>query len=67
MSIASSKWTTANSSSFASGLVSRLFEAIADPDLLVVCGFSAVGLLLTVCLIRVLPFDDLIKVLAVAN
>ena len=49
------------------GIVARLFEALADPDLLVVCGFAAVGLLLTVCLARVLPFDDVINVLALAN
>jgi hypothetical protein len=49
------------------GTVSRLFEALADPDLLVVCGFAAAGLLLTVGLARVLPIEALNNVLALAN
>jgi hypothetical protein len=49
------------------GTASHLVQALLDPDLLVVCWFAAVGVLLTVCLIRVVPFDDLINVLALAN
>ncbi len=49
------------------GTESHLFEARANPDLLVVCGFAVVGVLLTVFLARVLPIEALNNVLALAN
>ena len=66
MSIASSERT----SLVPSGRILRKlvkFDILANPDLLVVCGFAIIGLLLTFCLVRFLPIDDIGNVLALAN
>ncbi len=41
--------------------LSRVCNILIDQDLLAVCGFAAVGLLLTICLARVFPIADIVN------
>ncbi len=40
---------------------SRVYDIFINQDFLAVCGFSAIGLLLTICLARVFPIADIVS------
>ncbi len=42
-------------------------DAITNPDLLAVCGFAAIGLLLTIVIAHTFPIGDLANVFALLD
>ncbi len=48
-------------------ILSRVCNVLIEKDLLAVCGFAAIGLLLTICLARVFPTADIISAIGQLN
>ncbi len=46
---------------------SLLWDALTNPDLLAVCGFSAVGLLLTIIIAHAFPIGELANLFALVD
>ncbi len=48
-------------------MVSPVFDALTNPDLLAVCAIAAIGLLLTVVVARLFPIGDVVNLIALVD